>query len=377
MFWDSLKRLFGFGKVSNDPLPVHWLAPADNPWRVPVLDVRPFTQSVLSTSSNIECAQNAVSYGNEDGSSFVNREPDEQTSIPLNLRYRIDGYLADGALFIPAVMEHKWAIFLRDAKILFVRSWTRQVHAVAEVRVEDGFVHVDLLRGVLGSMSKDDAMEQRFLDALLRTHVLDIPHPVPLPANALESPDTAAQICFSMFGNLAWYATSAVIPFTVPEKPMRSYSLLHIAVARGDMAAVDTQIRAGVPATILDREGLSVMHWALTGKDVAMIDHLLAAGVPVDIRSDEGATLLMNAIQDKELEKVQWLVDRKADVNAADDRGFTPLHRAAEMGLADTVSFLLAHGANADARAGEHTPCSLARMRGEDEIVRLLEEALK
>ena len=108
-----------------------------------------------------------------------------------------------------------------------------------------------------------------------------------------------------------------------------------------------------------------------------MIDHLLAAGVPIDIRSAEGATPLMNAIQDKELEKVQWLVDRKANVNAADDRGFTPMHRAAEMGLADTVKFLLAHGAKADSRAGEYTPCSLARMRGEDEIVRLLEEASK
>lgn len=378
MFWKSLKRLFGFGQKASaaDPsISVRWLAPDDNPWSVPVLDIRPFTQSVVSASSNLECAQNAVSYGNDDGTSFVDQEPEEQNSIPVNLRYRTDGYLAEGVLFIPTVMEHKWAIFLRKGKMIFVRSWTRQVAAIAEVQIADGFIQITSLRGHLVSMSQSDGMEERFLDSLVRTHILGVPHPVPLSADVLASPDTAAQICFAMLGNLAWFATSAVIPFVIPDEAMRSYSLLHIAVAKGDKAAVDEQFRLGVPANILDRDGLSIMHWALASADEAMIDHLLAAGVSVDIRSAEGATPLMNAVQSNEIDKVQWLVDRKADVNAADNRGFTAMHRAAEMGLVDAVKLLLAHSAKPDPRAGEKTPRSLASLRGEGEIVRLLDAA--
>ena len=120
---------------------IPWIDAGQNPWGVPVLDVRPVTLCMLSTSTNPQCAVNAISFGGEDGTCFIGVEPEPATSVPAALRYPIDRYLADGALFLPRAMEQKWAIFLHRGRVIFVRSWTRQVTAVADVEVADGIRH--------------------------------------------------------------------------------------------------------------------------------------------------------------------------------------------------------------------------------------------
>lgn len=178
--------------------------------------------------------------------------------------------------------------------------------------------------------------------------------------------------CMSMAGKLALVATPHTVPTSVPELLLRSHSLPHIAVAKGDLAGVDAQLRSGVPIDLLAGDGLAPLHWALGASGADMIDALLDRGSPVDARSAEGATPLMNAAQARSLSMVTLLLDRGADPTARDDRGFTALHRAAEMGEADIVRALLARGADPAAEAHGHTPLSLAEARGETAIVDLL-----
>ena len=52
-----------------------WIEAADNPWGVRVLDVRPVTLTMLSTSADPRCASNAVSFGQDDGTSFIGEDP--------------------------------------------------------------------------------------------------------------------------------------------------------------------------------------------------------------------------------------------------------------------------------------------------------------
>jgi ankyrin repeat protein len=104
---------------------------------------------------------------------------------------------------------------------------------------------------------------------------------------------------------------------------------------------------------------------------------LLEQGCPADARSAEGATALMNAVQGGNLPAFELLLGFGADVNAADHRGFTALHRAAEMGRVEMVRRLLAAGALAAPEAQGHTPLSLARLRHESEVVRMLESATR
>jgi ankyrin repeat protein len=170
----------------------------------------------------------------------------------------------------------------------------------------------------------------------------------------------------------AVYATHHRFVSDPPEQPLRSHSLFHIAVAKGDLDAAQVQLDRGVPVDLLAGDGLSAMHWALASRNLTTTSWLLAHGLAIDTRSEEGATALMQAVQDDNVQGAQWLLNDGADANAADNRGFTSLHRAAEMGLESTVRLLLDHGARPDMIAQGHTAAALARGRGHDRIARLL-----
>ncbi len=45
--------------------------PADNSWNIELLDLRPITLSMVSTSKDPQMAANAVSYGGEDGTEIL------------------------------------------------------------------------------------------------------------------------------------------------------------------------------------------------------------------------------------------------------------------------------------------------------------------
>lgn len=197
---------------------IRWIEPALNPWGVRLLDVRPVTLGMLATSSDPECGANALSYSNDDGSGFATLSPNSNRSTPLGLRYRIDGPLADGALFIPACMEHKWAIFHHAAKILFVRSWTRELYAVADVTMHDNEIELTEIRGDLITENEDGLFKMRVVDYMIRSHALQKVYPAPLPSELSEDPVQAALWCFSCFGNLAFLATPDEIGYEPPDQ---------------------------------------------------------------------------------------------------------------------------------------------------------------
>lgn len=179
--------------------------------------------------------------------------------------------------------------------------------------------------------------------------------------------------CFSLFGRRAPLATAVDLPSSTPKRPLRTNSLLHIAIARGDHAAALAQLKAGVPVNLLARDGLSTLHWALGSRDRGMPAWLLDRGCEVDVRSDVGATPLMNAAQQASEPLVRQLIARGASVNARDLRGSTALHRAAGMGLETIVRVLLDHGADRSIIALGETALGSARTRGHEHVARLLE----
>ena len=381
MVWRRIKGWLGGGERGGggpppQPPEVRWLDPTENPWGVPVLDVRPVTLNMLSTSRNPACAANAVSFVQDDGLGFLGDEPPVSRRTEVDgLRFRAGGALADGALFLPQVMEHKWALYLHGGRILCIRSWLRQVQAIADVRVAGGWVEVTTLRGTLVADDEEPAFGVRVLDYLLRSHALDLVWPAPLPAELAADPRLAALWCMSCFGNRALFATPHELERVPPEPPLRTDSLLHIAAARGDPGAAAAQLARGVPVDLLARDGLAPLHWALARADIEMLRFLIERGSAVDVRSAEGATPLMNAVQGRNRAQVAFLLDHGADPNATDHRGFTAMHRAAEMGQLDLVELLLDHGATPHPIAQGQTPLALAEARGEAAIVDRLRRA--
>ncbi len=373
MAWDKIRRLFGRKNENAPQIPgVSWIEAADNPWGVRVLDVRPVTLTMLSTSTDPQCASNAVSFGQDDGRSFVGEEPPATRIAEASLRFPIDGILADGVLFVPHEMEHKWALFYHRGEVICVRSWLRKVQVIADVEQGRDHIEITQVRGTFGAEDEEPEFTIRILDYLLRSHALETVYPVPLPTGMESAPESAAMWCMSMFGNRASFATPHRFDRLDPDRPLRTHSLLHIAVARGDASAVEEYLAVGVPIELLAGDGLAPLHWALASDDAKIMTLLLERGSPVDVRSAEGATPLMNAVQSARMEKVCFLLDRGADVNARDRRGFTTLHRAAEMGHLDVLRVLLDRGAIPNPDAEGHTPRSLAEGRNNGDIVAVL-----
>lgn len=393
MVWDRIKRMLGGKGEPGEPGPVRtqatqqdeppapaqdmpelrWIEAADNPWGVRVLDVRPVTLTMLSTSADPQCATNAVSYGGDDGTAFAGQPPDSPGIVDMSLCFPVDGPLLDGVLFVPRAMEHKWALFFHQGELIVVRSWQRRVVLVARVEARGGHVEITQARGTLCSHDEAPEFTARALDYLLRSHALGEVHPAPLLPGIEADPKAAALWCMSMFGNRAHVATPHAFARREPERPLRTHSRLHIAVARGQVDMIEACLQAGMPIDALAGDGLAPLHWALAspGNEIATL--LLDRGASVDVRSEEGATPLMNAVQSASLEQVALLLDRGADANARDLRGFTALHRAAEMGLVDITALLLARGASIDVDAEGHTPRSLAIARDRKDILALLD----
>ncbi len=137
---------------------INWLEVADNPWGVRVLDVRPITHTMMSVTTEEQHAINAISFGQDDGRSFIGEEPPINLLIEANLSFPIDRSLADGVLFTPHEMEHKWALFYHLGEIICVQSWRRQVQVVA--RVEEHQDRVEI-RSVQGVFVADDDLASR------------------------------------------------------------------------------------------------------------------------------------------------------------------------------------------------------------------------
>lgn len=354
-----------------NPIPID---ASDNPWGVRLLGVRPFTQAMLSTSPDPQCATNAISFGQDDGQAFVGQMPQADQRLTIDLRYPAEQRVADGVLFIPRQMEHKWALFVHQQTIICVRSWTRQVQAIAHFKVQDGFAHVYEIHGSLLPNNVDPLTNQRLLDFLIRSHALNLPYPVPIPSGLELSPQATASWCMAQFGKLALFATSEPIPYSIPDRPLRTHSLLHIAVARGDIDAIGARLEAGDPVDLLAADGLAPIHWALASRNPQVLAFLKNAGADIDARSSEGATPLMTAAQGNNSDAFDFLLAQGADPNARDLRGFTALHRAAEMGKTDFFKKLLEQGADASLAAEGHTARSFAMQRNETGVLALLDE---
>lgn len=196
-----------------------WIEPADNPWGVRIIDVRPVTR-LLSASTDAACARNGMSFRHDDGTSFIGAVPvGPERTVPADLVYPLDGHRADGPLFLPEAMEHKWAIYLHRGRLSFVRSWTRLVVATADLEVRGDAAVITRVHGTLAAAGDagrvfEPEFTVRVIDFLMRTHALNVHFPAPLPSDdpIVADPRMAGLFCMSMFGQLAHYATFDPVP---------------------------------------------------------------------------------------------------------------------------------------------------------------------
>ncbi|WOK96677.1 hypothetical protein Cni_G05384 [Canna indica] len=174
--------------------------------------------------------------------------------------------------------------------------------------------------------------------------------------------------------------------------------LLRHAAALGDATAVRHLLRrqphllpllptegpATAPAPAATPKGWTRVHAAAAAGEWEELKRILeeeeeeeaaAAAAIAEARDAEGRTPVMVAAGKGQVKCVRELVEKwGADKDARSGDGRTALYRAASNGDADTVTALLEMGADASiATARSRTPLDVARDKGHQEVVELLE----
>jgi ankyrin repeat protein len=142
------------------------------------------------------------------------------------------------------------------------------------------------------------------------------------------------------------------------------------AVHEGDVKTVASFLDRGLDPNTTDRDGQTILMMATRLGHRNLVELLIARKANVASRSPQGDTALMFASLKGHLGIAELLVKHGAQVRQS---GWTPLHYAAFEGRAEMIKFLLAKGAEVDARApNAYTALMLAARGGHLEAARQL-----
>lgn len=208
--WNRIKSWFGTKNETSAAADggaeyeFKWYDPGpDNPFPIRILDVRSLTWKVVATTSDMKIAESFSAQRQTDGREFVEAEIENSKTIECNLVFPHNGDPLQGVVYKADSMDVKWDIYIYDSVFHLVRSWTGQLQYRAAAHVSSDKI---LIYKIEASVENADFAPQAVY-FLLATHAMGrvLPHTIPL-AN-VDDPETIALFSFSMYGNLACYAT--------------------------------------------------------------------------------------------------------------------------------------------------------------------------
>lgn len=219
-------------------------------------------------------------------------------------------------------------------------------------------------------------------------HALDRERPLAMIETLVEN--GASVTSFSALGVLPWRADNIPVALFLlrhgaSAKVQNRYgeTLVHWAVRSGSKDLLEAAIKAKVPVTGMDRDGITALHHAVLSEDAGMVALLLKAGAPVNksamkpgqkfvdhtgkIHSGED-DLLAVAVRKGNEEVIRILVAAGVNLNARENRydRYTALNRAVAKGRYGISTILL--DAGADPNLGDRykrTPLHTAVDRGD------------
>jgi ankyrin repeat protein len=114
-----------------------------------------------------------------------------------------------------------------------------------------------------------------------------------------------------------------------------------------ELEGVALLIAAGADVNAPDSDGGTPLHYAVALGDISIAEALVAAGAGVNTPAAEAkVTPLHIAIDKEQTAMIGWLLDHGADIEAKLAGGDTPLLHAANLGIVETGLMLLERGAN-------------------------------
>lgn len=162
---------------------------------------------------------------------------------------------------------------------------------------------------------------------------------------------------------------------------------LHHAVQQGDVGIVGLLIDSGADVEATNQYGITALQWATLEGKSEMVKLLIAKGANVNARHERDhfrdGTPLASAVRAGRIDIVELLIAGGADVNATDESGWSVLHvavpeyrgefRKGRTPAVQIMELLVAHGADVKARDEEGlTPLHCAAYMGHEEVVAFL-----
>lgn len=367
-------------EVKDTATALPWIRYDQNPYGVPLLDLRPITFQLGSEIADAEL-KNLDSYSMEDGASFsglsVSTAQGQGRFVDCELTYQTAGKLYPGSLFVPQSPEDRWAIFFDGAFIYFIRSWSKELVAKAKVAVvETGIMLTEIEGAILDHEFETDNQTIALVNFIMLSYVLNETAPVPLLNEFESEPNRAAVWAFSLFGHHAKIGVFNEDALFDSRKVIRSTTAYHIAIANNDVETVKLILSQNlVEKNLLAQDGFTPIHWALYTDNFEMISVLSDQGVDINAFSLRETTPLMDAVELKSEKGIEMLLSLNVALDLVDSQGFSALHRAAAMGQSGVVKQLLMQGADPSLQSHSGlTAKDLAVERQHQNVITLLIE---
>jgi ankyrin repeat protein len=141
-------------------------------------------------------------------------------------------------------------------------------------------------------------------------------------------------------------------PVDVNVREVDGTTALHWAARNDDPEAVRLLLKAGAHADAANRYSVTPIALAAANGNATIVEALIAAGADPNTTPPAGEPVLMTAARTGSVETVRCLISHRADVNAHERwLGETALIWAAAANYPDVVKWLVASGADLDARS--------------------------
>lgn len=204
----------------SEEFDLKWLEPEESGFNIRVLDCRPFTETRVAFAAEEQNAITFLSTRDSGGEHHRGKSPENACSFSCDLSYPINALiysqitnrsfetrdLPEGKLFSAAEMEEKWDVYYFDKYFYFVRSWTDKIAYRARAVEEGLYLNITEIE-YDGEKTEDEDYHLRGVDYLLKTFVIGLTVPHPVPADVENTPESIALFSFSFAGRHAKFAS--------------------------------------------------------------------------------------------------------------------------------------------------------------------------
>jgi len=178
-----------------------------NPFNTRILDIRPYTQQMISTTQDPRIAELFLINRKGIGQQYIEFEFKNGVSTDVHLTYSHDGKKIEGVGYKASTMEDKWDIYAWNDIIYFVRSWTGDVGYKAFITYNDkSFTVYKIEFEAVGEVENQLSIATNNVHFLISTLAFKAVQPHKIPDHLVTNEEIAAY-SFSIFGRNCWYAT--------------------------------------------------------------------------------------------------------------------------------------------------------------------------